>query len=361
MRKLIAISTAIAVLSGCASSGPPLPPEVQGLEHQFMSGNDDTKTRLGANPTYALLERAPGGTWSILAMSKYGIARTRSNQDLLLISRNYTNVVPAWSRCQLMFKEDPKTGERRLFTFYGCPTDWSKDYAPPTSRFAYEVSRASIPTLSGYGAETYYGLATDELRRAVAQTHLIEEARAFNEGRKSFPTTPSESAPLALPAQVWMLMPNGRGEVGRYYFVPSKLKTQSNEYVDAGSTLNVQWVEGLLTSRTTPFEDMKRFKVYRRVGPTTPTDLGCVAAIIDFAERRNLDERFCGHNPAWGSPLWAVSPKLGEVKVVTVEGDAYGLRGDKLPNRAISFDVLQFDEYRVLDVEEASRIKATFH
>lgn len=360
-----------AILAGCASApSTPLPAEVTALEHQFILQNDDPVLRQGANATYALLERSPDNTYKVLAFSTTFIPFTRDRQEELFITQGYTNVVPAWNGYSLTYKEEPKTGKRTNYVFTSSideTADRKQLYGPGNSSFSYRIATQAMPTLSGWGQVNSYGLRTLELRHAVAQSHLLEEAKAWNAGTKRYPRTGPTAEPLVLPPQVWLVETRAEGEKGRFYFVPTRPKTRFDEYVDANSTVYVLRIPGLASEVQTPFAEIKRFKVYRTSPPTPTTgNFGCAGVIMDIGNQVNLDQRFCSDNldGQWSAPVRAKSPTLGTIKVLWVEGQAYDLKGKPLNLRQLPMSFYGprgLAEYRVLPDSEAARLRATFH
>ncbi|MDB5992714.1 MAG: hypothetical protein JWQ10_4117 [Herbaspirillum sp.] len=368
MKVIYAATLLCFALAGCASApSVPLSPEVQHLEHQFILVNDDRSLREGANPTYALLEFGPGG-YKLLALSKSYIQMTRANQEELFISNGFTNVVPAWTGYSIKYKEDPITGKRTNYVFEGGNVDRKIAYSPASSNFVYSVGQQVMPTLAGYGIARYYGLSISEVGKSIAQTNLLDEARAWNSGAKRYPGVAPQIVPLTLSRQVWLLINSGDGETGRYYFVPTKLTTQYGEYVDASANVYFKHVEGIVTDVKTPIGDMKRFKVYGYSKRTAGDNFSCARAIMDIGAQTNLEQRFCGNSSddgLWSLPLlYAQSPAIsGEIKVLTVEGQAYNQNGTKRPIQSLGMNVGQrygIQEFHVLPPAEAERVLATF-
>jgi hypothetical protein len=236
-------------------------------------------------------------------------------------------------------------------------------YSPGDSRFAYQFGQHVMPTMAGYGIVRSYGLATSELRKAIVQSGLLAEARAWNAGSKTYGATAPAVTPLVLPGQVWELN-NGGGEVDRFYFVPVRLTTRHGEYVDVHSELYFDVLKGLVTHVKTPMADMRRFKVYAASGPKTGETFGCAYAIMDIAGEPNLKHRFCGSNDAagtWGMALMANSPTRGAVKGGAVEGQSYRKDGSKGGLRSVVMEVggrTPVTEYRVLPPDEAAQVRA---
>lgn len=370
MKTGIAVLAAGAVLAGCASApSTPLPPEVMALEHQFIFQKDDRALRQGAHPTYALLEHGPDNTYKVIAFSTSSIPFTRDRQEEVYITQGFTNVVPAWDDFSANYKEDPKTGKRTNYVFTsnsGENTDRKRNYGPGNSSFSYRVGSQAMPTLSGWGQLHSYAMSTSEVRKAVTQAHLLDEAKAWNAGTKPYPKTGPTIAPLVLPPQVWLVETRADGEKGRFYFVPTRLKTRFDDYVDANSTLYISRIPGLASEVPTPLGDIKRFKVYRTSPPdAATTNYGCAGVIMDIGTETNLDQRFCSGNydGLWALPVQAQSPTLGNVKVWSVEGQAYDVKGKPTNMRSLVLSFYGRDalaEYRVLPASEAARVKATF-
>lgn len=361
---------ASAALAGCASApSTPLPPEVTSLEHQFILQKDDRALHQGVAPTYALLEHGADRKYKVVAFSTKFIPFTRNRQEEVYITQGFTNVVPAWDDFSVTYKEDPKTGKRTNYVFTSSTTDLTdrkQNYGPGNSSFSYVMGAQTMPTLAGWGRMYSYGLSTVEVRNAVAQANLLEEAKAWNAGTRQYPKTGPAIEPLVLPAQVWLVQTNAEGESGRFYFVPTKLKTRFDEYIDANSTLYVARIPGLASEVVTPLADIKRFKVYRTSPPSTPNDLGCAGVIMDIGNETNLDQRFCSGNAngPWSLPLQAKSPTLGNVKAWAVEGQSYDLNGKPTNKRLLTLNFYGpygLAEYRVLLAGDAARVKATFH
>lgn len=370
MKYGIPVLVASAVLAGCASApSVPLPPEVSALEHQFILEKDDRTLRQGANPTYALLERRSDNTYKVVAFSTSFIPFTRNRQEELFITQGFTNVVPAWDDFSVTYKEDPKTGKRTNYVFTSNTaenSDRKQNYGPGNSSFSYLLGTQAMPTLAGWGQLHSYGLSTSEVRRAVAQAHVLEEAKAWKAGTKQYPNTGPTVEPLVLPPQVWLVETRAGGEKGRFYFVPTRLKTRFDDYVDANSTLYVARIPGLASEVPTPLADIKRFKVYRTSPPTSVTsNMGCAGMIMDIGNETNLDQRFCSynHDGQWSLPVQAKSPTLGNIKVWAAEGQAYDLKGKPTNQRSLTlsfYGTYGLAEYRVLTASEAARVKATF-
>lgn len=358
---------AIVMLTGCASApSVPLPNDVQQLEHQFILEKDDRASREGAYPTYALLERDPAGHFRTVAFSKRFIPMTRANQEQFFISKNFTNVVPAWNGYSVEYHEDPVTGKRRDVVFSSQSSDRRVSYTPDDSVFSYLAGQQVMPTMVGRAMVRNTYLNIKALKNAIAESNVLTEARAWSAGTKTYRDSAPQVSPLLLPQQVWEISGRGEGENGRYYFVPSKLTTRFGEYVDVGSSVYFERVQGLATRIKTPLDSMKRFKVYRWAPPSRGENFGCVDAIMDVDSQQNLDQRFCGSGYAlreWSMPVMAKSPTLGEITVWAAEGQAYRRNGSSSNMRTLRLDVggtNAIQEFRVLPPSEAAQLLATF-
>lgn len=353
MKKLFLSIFTLILVGGCTVL-PPLPASVKALENQFVLSKDDS-SKHGANPTYVLLERFPNDQWQIAAISKNPIKFTRGNQEQVLIDRNYTNVVPTWDKFDITYNEDPKTGRRTNYEFTGGSYDKRENYSPADSKFALIQNEEAMPTLSGIWSSRYvFRLNIRMLGNVVAQTNLIEEARAFNDGRKTFASTAQKVQPLQLPPQVWVVYPKGGGDVGRYYFVPTRLRTIHGEYIESGSSLTIT---GLKSG--TNFEEIKRMKMHNSVSPKSKIDTGCISSIVDLITVRELDVFSCNSASRWKFPLSATSATLGFVPVLDIEGSAYDLKGSQRKNRAsLQFSIDSLAEFQVLPAGEAARVTA---
>jgi hypothetical protein len=362
-RQHITASIVFAIaLSGCATqkAGLPVPENVSALSHQFILSNDDAKTRLGAYPTYVLLEQRSGPTWNIIAISKQKIAITRSNQELLLVSRNYTNIVPAWNDVTSQYREDPVTGERKSFNFTGGTTTKVTGYGPENSRFAFLSSRYNVPTLSGvYGAQSYFGLDISELNQATVATNLLQEAQYFNEGKSNYPSKAPEIKPLQMSRQVWRIESNGAGEKGRYYFVPSRILSKWDEYIEDGSILRLGYTLPGYESEKTPFEVLSRIKVY---GKYEGVHQICYQFLADFQSTVNYKGNTCPGFVNGQFPLRADSQTLmRNTPIKDVEGIAYGLSGRmKGESMKLRLDLSQISQIWILNDSEAQTVRATF-
>ncbi len=358
---------AAVMLTGCASApSVPLPSDVQQLEHQFIMSKDDRASREGAHPTYVLLERDAARHFRTVAFSKRYIPMTRANQEQLFISQNFTNVVPAWNNYSADYREDPVTGKRRDVVFSSQDSDRRVKYTPDVSVFSYTAGQQAMPTMVGRSMVRYTYLNTKALKSAITEANVLAEARAWNAGTKSYPETAPQVTPLLLPQQVWEISNRGEGEKGRYYFVPKKLTTRFGEYVDVGSTVYFERIQGLATRIKTPLDSMKRFKVYRWAPPGRGENFGCVNAIMDVAAEQNLDQRFCASGYAlreWWMPVIAESPTLGEIAVWAAEGQAYARNGKSSNMRTLQLDIggpNAIQEFRILPQSEAAQVLATF-
>lgn len=366
---IFAIAAAAVFIAGCASAPQePLAPGVETLEHQFILAKDDRKLREGASPTYALLELdAKTRKWRLLALSKMRIALTRSNQEEIFLTKGFKNAVPAWSNFDMSYKEE-STGERINMVFTGGVSDRKRSYGPASSRFAYAVSQQAMPTLSGiWSSVSYYKMDRKELRSAISQTNLLEEAAAWATGRKSYPDLAPAVAALQLPDMVWEITPSREGEKGRYYFVPSTATLEFDEVVDAGSVVFFYRLTGFAGEEMTPLTSLTRFRADTISPPVGNSERGCTWAWMDVAGKPNNDrQRFCGFNNHqggnWALPLYAKSPTLGVMKIQEVRGKSYRLDGTQMTikNLRFSVDSNGIKQYRLLAADEAARVKAVF-
>lgn len=359
---------AAALLASCAiTPAVPVDPELASMTHEFISDKDDRAAREGANPTYVALERDPQGKYRVIAVSNRFMPLKRRNQEELFFTRGFANVVPAWQDWRAeQVKEDPKTGRRTDYVFREGISDRKERYAPSSlSRFTTTVGRQAMPTLAGgYGVQVYLQMRLPEIQKAITESNALAAARAYAAGSRTYPATIADVEPLKLDA-VFLVTPRGRGEVARYYFVPTSARTLFDEPVDTGSTMHYAMTEGIASNKDVPFAEMKRFKPYRFSAPKGSSEnFGCTRAIMDVGTAVNLDERFCGYNAGaerWSQPLFARSPSLGFVNVYSFTGSAYRLDGSNVKGlSSLQFTTEAFDEFRLLSPAEATKARASF-
>lgn len=343
----------LALLGGVPATAKDvdIPSEVAALKHQFVFKTDDKVTRLGEYPTYVLIERNLDRSWKALRASKQNIDLTASNQEVLLVSNNYTNVVPAWEGFSADVSEDPATGERKYKAFYGGKEGQKVDgiYNQGNSFFAFQIGQQAMPTLAGRGIEKYYNLNEKLVKEAVASADVLGFARAFNAGD---PSTQAVVAPsiLELPSMVWMIEPHRGGEVARYYFVPKKITLKSGDVADAGSTLQVHWVKGLMSAKENPIEQLRRFRVTRTSAKVEPSGYNCVYAYLEIDGTDAKEQRFCGYAYQDLTPFYVKSPKFGLKEIKSFEGVKYKMDGTKVGSFTQSASVWKdIREFRQVD------------
>jgi hypothetical protein len=255
MKKLWPFILSVAMVSaGCVaiapnrseSSGDNRQAEVR-LTHNFFGEKDDLIEKLGKNVTYALIELNSGGHWQLVALSKTRLSIRNEHQEMIQISNDYTNVVPSFDKFNIQYSEDPVTGVQSRWTLdcllgrddivlkktsYGpCNSEFfggdQTSTAPrSTGQIIQEADRRWIygPGTSGSGRMVKPGFRTGALDKGVAETNLMANARAFNEGRPvayNLSNLSSQHSALVV-SDVWLVRARGRGDMERFLFKPEK-------------------------------------------------------------------------------------------------------------------------------------------
>lgn len=353
------MGTFAALLAACANVPEvPLADGVAELNHDFILGNDDAELRTGANPMYVLLDYHHGQKqYRLLAISKRPISFTRRNQELLYVTQNFTNVVPAWTDYYAHYDKDASTGTRSNYRFTS-KLEGRGNYSPERSRFS------SRPMRNNDWAD-YLTLSQNELRKAISQTNLLFEARRWSAGSKTFPDSGPVLQPMTMPAVMLAIVPHS-GEKDRFYFEPERAITSDGEFVEVGSSLYFERVEGIATTKRSSFDSLKRARISRVDAPDRRGGFGgnhgCIWAFMDVEEQLNKEHRFCGNSyrsVAWNRPLWAETPVLGKVQVAELRGKRYTKDGKLTGAWQVSMGFNEFEEYRLLSSAEAASVHAT--